>query len=116
MGGRSSKAKGAAGELEVAKIFQVAGWPTCRRSGVAGQLGGDLVNCEPYVVEVKRRESQNIAAALRQVEAVTPDDLYSLVVHRTSRQPWLATLRLADFFEIAPGEKARSRRPGPLDR
>ena len=114
--GKSSKAKGAAGELEVAKIFQTSGWPDARRSGVAGQAGGDLMNCEPYVVEVKRRESQNIAAALRQVEAVTPDDLYSLVVHRTSRQPWLATLRLADFFEIAPGEKARSRRPGPLDR
>ena len=103
MPGRSSKQKGAGGELEVAKLFEAAGWPEARRSGVAGQAEGDLVNTPPFVVEVKRRETLNIPAALRQVQACTPADQMSLVVHRSSRQPWLATLELEDFFLLNPG-------------
>jgi len=114
VGGRASKAKGASGEREVVGLFQTAGWPDARRSGVSGQQDGDICNVDPFVIEVKRREKLDIPAAWRQVLEVCPPDKYPLVIHRSSKQAWLVTLTLEDFHELLPGERVRSRRVGPI--
>ena len=70
MGGKASRDKGKAGELEVAKVLQAHGLDV-RRTPNSGGLAwrGDLQGLEGYLLEVKRCEALNVPAWLRQAHA-----------------------------------------------
>ena len=96
--GKSEREKGAAGEREVAKLLNEAGFVTSRnaRNGLSTD---DLAHTIPGIhIEVKRRERLNVSEAmqqaLRDAHGRTP-----VVVHRRSRETWLATVRLSDLLE-----------------
>ena len=87
----NSQRKGASGERELLAILQAHGIPARRniQRYVGGRNNPDIsAECLGLKlhIEVKRRERLNLKDA-------------TLVIHRTSRQPWLVTFRLDDFFK-----------------
>lgn len=98
----NSKAKGSAGERELANRLKELGL-TARRTqqfcGKAGDADVDCVELSGYHIECKRVERLNIDEAIDQATrdcgAKTP-----VVMHRRNRRPWLATLFLEDFIKL----------------
>jgi hypothetical protein len=85
---RASRRKGAAGELEVAKLLAAHGFD-CRRDG---RLDTDLVHdCAGWHFEVKRAESLRLPEWTRQAET-DANGRVPVVVYRSSREPWRAVL------------------------
>lgn len=95
--------KGAAAELEVAAIVREHGWPNARRTsdGRDQALRGDLARGPAGVhLEIKRHEKLNIPAAVRQATADAGEHEIPVVVHRPSRQEWMATLPLDELLPL----------------
>lgn len=64
----------------------------CGRGDIQGGPGG-------FVIEVKRVERLDVPGALRRLAVDAGDDA-PLLVHRASRQPWLATLGFGELLEL----------------
>ncbi len=99
----NSRAKGKAGELELAKVLRDHGYTEARR-GVQYSGGGDspdLVGVPGVHIECKRVESGNLYSWTRQ--AIRDSDgtgRMPVVAHRKSREPWVAILLLDDFLKL----------------
>jgi hypothetical protein len=93
-----SRRKGQVAEREVAAIFTDAGIPM-RRSGIEGQLEGDLANDRNLYVEVRRRETLSIPAWLREVEE-KKGDRHGALVFRRSKEPWHVAIPLEDYIDL----------------
>ena len=106
--GKASRVKGAAGEREVAAIFQAAGFDVNRvpNSG-ALRLKGDLYGeAMPIHVEVKRRKSWGLSRAwIVQAETEAPADKVPVIAFRADGEPWRVCLGLVEFLEILKGER-----------
>ena len=104
--GKAERAKGAEAEREVARILTAAGFPATRnaRNGISAE---DVSHQIPGVwLEVKRRERLNVSEAMKQARAYAAFAVkVPVVVHRRSRESWLATLPLADLLELMGGNK-----------
>lgn len=97
------RGKGAAAELEVAAILRERGWPHTRRTSDGRHQAerGDLAGGPAGVhLEVKRHEKLNVPAALRQVQADARSVDLPVLVHRPSRQEWMATLPLDELLAL----------------
>ena len=96
--GRRTRAKGLAGEREVAALWREAGLE------VRGlESGGDhLVLADGPVIhsEVKRQERLQLWQWLEQAEAEAPAGTIAVVSFRRSRQPWYSTLRTTDLARM----------------
>lgn len=101
MSGRSSQRKGAGGERELAKAFQVA--------GISATRGGKMYGATPDVLgipgihpEVKRTEKFQLYAALEQAQrdSVRFGDGVPVVFHRSNRHPWVAVMALSDWLQM----------------
>lgn len=103
-----SRRKGGVGEREVVSLLKEAGWPKAKRTsdGTHQATRGDIANGpEACHIEVKRRERLNVPEAVRQAQSdANPTDV-PIVVHRSSRQPWLATLPLEDLLPLLRGRE-----------
>lgn len=99
----SQRRKGATGELEIVHLLRAAGWKNAQRTsdGRAQSARGDIVNGPEGVhIEVKRQEALNVPKALRQIESdANPLDL-PVLIHRPSRQDWMATLPLDELLAL----------------
>ena len=101
----NSKQKGKAGELEVAHILQDHGYQARRTNQYCGSTGdaSDVVGMDGIHLEVKRAEKSMLypwmAQAIRDASA-NPNKPKPVVVHRQSRQEWLAIMRFEDFIEM----------------
>ena len=96
--GRASREKGAEAEREVARILTANGYVVSRnaRNGLSTD---DLAHTIPGVhLEIKRRERLNVSEAMGQA-ARDAGSRCPVVVHRRSREPWLATVLLTDLIE-----------------
>jgi Holliday junction resolvase len=97
---RTSRDKGARGELEVAAIFRAAGFDCDRVPNSGGlRLKGDLYGDVPVHVEVKRQERIRMVEWVRQA-ADECGDATPVVIYRPSRMAWHATLPLADLLVL----------------
>jgi len=99
----NSRRKGKAAELEVCEAIRDAGWPNARRThdGRSQQGRGDVTggpaNCH---IEIKRRERLNVPEAFDQITRdANPLDM-PVLIHRPSRQEWMATIPLDDFLAL----------------
>lgn len=97
----NSKAKGAAGERELANVLKKHGYATRRGQQYCGANGdADVVGLDGIHIECKRVERLNIDAAMEQaVNDAKPDEVPA-VFHRKNRKGWLVTMRLDDWLEI----------------
>lgn len=100
--GKTSQAKGARGEREVAAILQKHGVQARRGGSLTFGEVPDVYGLPGYQLEIKRHERLNIHAAYQQAERDSQrfQDGSPLVVHRRNREPWLCTLALEDFLSL----------------
>lgn len=99
----NSKAKGSAGERELANRLKDLGL-TARRTqqfcGKAGDADVDCVELSEYHIECKRVERLNIDQAIDQ-SIRDCGDKTPTVMHRRNKKPWLVTMFLEDWVRIA---------------
>lgn len=99
----NSRAKGAAGERELANRLKELGLTARRGQQFCGSNGDADVVCEElssYHLEVKRVQALNIHDAISQAVRDGKDKT-PVVVHRKNNKPWLATIFLEDFITLA---------------
>lgn len=99
----NSQRKGACGERELLSILQGHGITASRniQRYVGGRNNPDIsAECLGIKlhIEVKRRERIDLRSAVNQAVSDADDKAFPVVIHRSSRQPWLVTFRLDDFF------------------
>ena len=107
----NSRQKGKRGELEVAAVLRDLGFPDARRSvqhsgrpAKAGDAGTpDLLGVAGVHLEVKHRERYGRAELQEWLERTTDDagNDVPLVIHRSNRIPWMATVWLVDIVRLA---------------
>ena len=97
----NSRAKGAAGERELARKLKEYGY-TCRRgqqySGANGDA--DVVGLPGIHIECKRVEKLNLYDAMAQSVSDARDGEVPAVFHRKNNHEWLVTLRMDDFMKL----------------
>lgn len=97
----NSRAKGSAGERELAEIFRTMGYSARRSQQFCGvnsdsdltieEMGGMLVEC-------KRVEKLNLhEAVVKAASDAAPHLKTPMVCHRKNGSEWLATIRLKDL-------------------
>lgn len=108
MSGSNSARKGANGERELAAVLREYGYHIERGGTMSfGELP-DLMGLPGVHIEVKRRERLNVPEAMKQAERDSErfKDGAPTVFHRRSREPWLVTMRLADWLALYGRQKA----------
>ena len=103
----NSKAKGNAGERELANILKDYGFNA--RRGLqyqGGQVEADVVGIPGIHIEVKRVERLNITKAMEQSTRDAKKGETPVVIHRINRHPWLVTMYLEDWLEGERWKKA----------
>jgi len=98
MGGKASRNKGAAAELEVAKIINEALGTDIHRNLGQARDGEDDITLGKYRWEIKRRETLAIPSWCRQVEACCKKGEVPIVCYRASRQPWRVVIPLDELL------------------
>lgn len=104
--GRASRNKGKRGEREFAKLCKEQGFADAHRTAqFRGNTGdaGDVEGLPRIHVECKFVENLNLRKAMEQstndANANGNGDV-PIVAHKKSRQPWLITMYLEDWFEF----------------
>lgn len=103
--GKASQRKGAAGERELMDILRDHGYPVERGGSMTYGTVPDLYGLPGIHIEVKRVEKLNVPVAMNQSirDAERFDDGLPALFHRRNRQPWLVTMRLADWLKLYAG-------------
>ena len=103
----SSRRKGIAGEREVARIWQTAGFQVRSLEGQGDHLvlrsasfkpDGPTIHCE-----VKRQERIRLPEWLAQARNEAPQGTIPVVAFRQNRGEWYAALPLESLAELARG-------------
>lgn len=99
----NSRAKGAAGERELARKLNEYGFSTRRTvqyNGKTEEGQADLVGLEGIHIECKRVERLNIYDALAQAIHDAKYGEMPAVFHRKNHSEWLVTMRLQDWMDL----------------
>lgn len=100
----NSRAKGAAGERELAHELEKYGFTARRGQQFCGANGdADVVGVPGLHIECKRVERLNLEEAMEQSRRDAREGEKPVVMHRKNRKPWLVTISLEDFMEILKG-------------
>jgi hypothetical protein len=106
--GRRSKQKGGRGEREAVAHLKLHGVPSAfRKAQRNGKIAGDAdveANPEltPFHLEVKRNEALNLWEAYNQaVRDAEKTEKIPVVMHRRNKSPWLVTMDLGIFVQLA---------------
>lgn len=97
----NSRAKGARGERELAKVLRDNGFPDARRGQ---QFKGspdspDVVALDGIHIECKRVERLNVSEAMAQAKRDS-GELVPIVAHRKNGEQWLVTMELVNWLEL----------------
>jgi len=99
--GRAARRKGKVGELEVVRLLRDGGWPYAHRSSRGTAQKGDIEKGPAAaVIEVRRREALSVPAAMREVIGRCESHELPLLIHRSSRSPWLVTMELDELLPL----------------
>ena len=99
----NSRAKGAAGERELARKLNEYGFSTRRTvqyNGKAEDGQADLVGLKGIHIESKRVERLNLYDAMAQAIHDAKDGELPTVFHRKNHSEWLVTMRLESWIEL----------------
>ena len=97
----NSRAKGAAGERELAHELKKYGYEARRGQQFCGTNGdADVVGVDGLHIECKRVERLNIDEAMAQSIRDAREGEMPVVIHRKNHKKWLVTLSLDDFMKI----------------
>ena len=98
--GRKSKRKGAAGELELAKLLSSYGYEARRGYQFDGKDVADVIGLPGIHIECKRVEKLNLFEAIKQAIRDAKHDELPAVFHRRNREPWQVTMVFDDWIEL----------------
>ena len=106
--GSKSQRKGARGEQELAAVLREYGYSIRRGGSLSFGEVPDLAGLPGVHIEVKRVERLNVPEAMHQAarDSERFRDGAPAVFHRRSREPWLVTMRLADWMALYSRQKA----------
>ena len=97
----NSRAKGAAGERELAKKLREYGYDCRRGQQYCGANGdADVIGLPGIHIECKRVERLNIDDAMLQAIRDRREGEYPAVFHRKNNGKWMVTMLLDDWQEI----------------
>ena len=97
----NSRAKGARGERELARILRGYGYDCRRGQQYCGANGdADVVGLEGIHIECKRGQRLNIDDAMLQAIRDRREGEYPAVFHRKNNGKWMVTMLLDDWQEI----------------
>lgn len=100
----NSRAKGAAGERELAKKLREFGVNARRGQQYSGANGdADVIGLEGVHIECKRVERLNIDNAMQQSINDARELELPVVMHRRNGKRWLVTMTLDDFMDLWQG-------------
>lgn len=100
----NSRAKGAAGERELAKKLREFGVNARRGQQYSGANGdADVIGLEGVHIECKRVERLNIDNAMQQSINDARELELPVVMHRRNGKRWLVTMTLDDFMNLWQG-------------
>ena len=105
--GSKSQRKGARGEQELAAVLREYGYSIRRGGSLSFGEVPDLAGLPGVHIEVKRVERLNVPEAMHQAarDSERFRDGAPAVFHRRSREPWLVTMRLADWISLYQQQK-----------
>ena len=99
----NSRAKGASAERELSSVLRAAGFDARRGQQFSGsQDSPDVIGIPGLHIECKRVESGNLYNWLDQAVGDAGTNT-PVVIHRRSRRPWVAILKLDDFLTLVKG-------------
>lgn len=97
----NSRAKGAAGERELASKLREYGYSARRGQQYSGANGdADVVGLPGIHIECKRVEKLNLYDAMSQSKRDARQEEIPTVMHRKNHCEWLVTMRLEDWIEL----------------
>lgn len=97
----NSRAKGKAGELELARLLRAEGFDARRGVQYNGADGSaDVIGLPGVHLEVKRTEALRLWDALSQAKADARPGELPVVVHRKSRCEWVVIQPLTDWLKL----------------
>ena len=97
----NSRAKGAAGERELAKKLREYGYECRRGQQFCGANGdADVIGLPGIHIECKRVERLNIDDAILQAIRDRREGEFPAVFHRKNNGKWMVTMLLDDWQEI----------------
>lgn len=113
----NSRAKGAAGERELANLLKKYGYTKARRSQQYCGANGDADITDALDgihIECKRVERLNIDDAMAQAVADAREGETPAVFHRKNRKGWLVTMRLDDWLTLYKAQQKEEAESGIL--
>lgn len=97
----NSKAKGAAGERELALVLRFHGYDARRGIQYCGANGdADVIGLPGIHIECKRVEKLNLQDAYDQSKRDARQGEIPTVMHRRNHCEWLVTMALDDWIEM----------------
>ena len=97
----NSRAKGARGERELARILRGYGYDCRRGQQYCGANGdADVVGLPGIHIECKRGQRLNIEEAMLQAIRDRREGEYPAVFHRKNNGKWMVTMLLDDWQEM----------------
>lgn len=108
----NSRAKGARGERELAKVLRDNGFPDARRGQ---QFKGspespDVIALDGIHIECKRVERLNVSEAMAQAKR-DAGELVPIVAHRKNGEQWLVTMELVNWLDLYKAWKGVKNEP-----
>lgn len=96
----NSRAKGAAGELEAAKLLSKYGFKSRRGQQFSGGAESPdvITSIEGFHFEVKRVEALHLYPALDQAARDKGPGELPVVLHRPNKRPWVIIMDAEEFF------------------
>ena len=95
----NSRAKGAAGERELANILKEHGYETRRGQQFSGANGdADVVGLPHIHIECKRVQALNLSKAMEQSRRDARIGEIPVVMHRKNRDKWQVNMDLEDWL------------------
>ena len=100
----NSRAKGARGERELARILRGYGYDCRRGQQYCGANGdADVVGLPGIHIECKRTERLNLYEAMAQAKADRREGEIPAVFHRKNNCDWLVIIPIENFMELYRG-------------
>lgn len=97
----NSRAKGAAGERELANLLKEYGYKSRRGQQYCGADGSaDVVGLPGIHIECKRVEKLNLEKAMEQSKHDARAGELPAVFHRKNRKEWLVTMPFEDWIQL----------------
>lgn len=114
--GKAAREKGARRERELRDILRSYGFTEVTR-GFVWNNTSDLIGLKGIHVECKGQEKLNIRNALDQAqeEAIKRKDGLPTVFSKTSRKPWIVTMKLEDWAKLYKAYLKEYKEPLPFE-